>query len=78
MIIIIECWIKSDPAKENINKEYKKKTWDEVGVFPVTGQRLADQARQIRTNKWLTDIEIEEIRRKLERKNSKVEVQEND
>ena len=54
-----------------------KKIWDEIGVFPVTEQRLADPARQIRTNKWLTDIEIEEIRRKLEQKNSKVEVQEN-
>ena len=54
-----------------------KKIWDEIGVFPATEQRLADQARQIRTNKCLADIEIEEIRRKLEQKNSKVEVQEN-
>ena len=46
--------------------------------FPVTEQRLADQARQIRANKWVTDIEIEEIRTKLERSNSKVEVQKND
>ena len=55
-----------------------KKTWDEIGVFPVTEQKLADQARQIRTNKWLTDIGIEEIRRKVEQESSKVEVQEND
>ena len=40
-------------------------------------QRLADHTRQIQTNKWLTDIEIEKIRRQLERNNSKVEVQEN-
>ena len=40
-------------------------------------QRLVDHTRQIRTNKWLTDIEIEKIRRQLERNNSKVEVQEN-
>ena len=39
-----------------------RKNCNEKGVFPVTGQRLADKARQIRTNKWLTDIEIEEIR----------------
>ena len=50
-----------------------KKIWDEIGIFPVTEERLADQARQIWTNKWLSDIEIEEIRRKLEQKNSKVE-----
>ena len=54
-----------------------KKMWYEIVVFPVTEQILADQARQIQTNKWLTDVEIEKIRRKLERKNSKVEVQEN-
>ena len=45
-----------------------KKIWDEIEVFLVTEQRLANQVRQIRTNKWLTDIEIEEIRRKLEQK----------
>ena len=54
-----------------------KKIWDKIGVFPVTEQRLAEQARQIRTNKLLTDIDIEEIRMKLERKNSKVEIQQN-
>ena len=42
-----------------------------------TEQRLADQARKIRTNNCLADIEIEEIRSKFEQKNSKVEVQEN-
>ena len=41
-----------------------KKIWDEIGVFPVTEQRLTDQARQIRVNKWLTGTEIEEIDRK--------------
>ena len=33
-----------------------KKIWDEIGVFLLTEQRLADQARQIWTNKWLADI----------------------
>ena len=55
-----------------------KKIWDEIGAFPVTEQRLVDQARQLRTNQWLTDIEIEEIRRKLEQKTSKIKVQENE
>ena len=41
-----------------------KKIWDEIGVFPVTEQRLANQAKQIRVNKWLTDTEIEEIDRR--------------
>ena len=48
-----------------------KKKWDEIGVFPLTEQGLADQARQIRTSNWLTDIEIEDRRRKLDRKKVK-------
>ena len=74
--IVIESWITSEPAKRKYRQRMKK-IWNQIGVFLVTEQRLADQARQIQTNKWLTDKEIKEIRRKLERKNSKVEVQEN-
>ena len=55
--IVIECWIKSEPQKRKYRQRMKK-IWDEIGIFPVTEQR-ADQARKIRTNKWLTDIEIE-------------------
>ena len=75
--IVIECWIRSKPTKRKYRQRMKK-IWNEIAVFSVTEQSLADQARQIQTNKWLTNIEIEEIRRKLERNNSKVEVQEND
>ena len=45
-----------------------KKIWDEIGAFPVTKQGLADQARQIQTNKWLADIEIEELERNWNKK----------
>ena len=61
--ILIECWIKSEPSKRKYQKRMKK-IWDEIGVFPVTEQRLADQARQIRVNKWLTDTEIKDIDRR--------------
>ena len=71
---LIECWIRREPTKRKYRQRMKK-IWDKIGVFPGTEQRLADQARQIQTNKWLADKEIEEIRRKLERNNSKVEVQ---
>ena len=40
-----------------------KQIWDEKGVFQASEQRIVDQARMIRVNGWLTDIEIEEIRR---------------
>ena len=45
-----------------------KKIWDEIGAFPVTEQGLADRARQIQTNKWLADIEIEELERNWNKK----------
>ena len=54
-------WIRSEPTKRE-QRQRMKKIWVEIGVFPVTEQRLANQARQIWTNKWLTDIEIEEIK----------------
>ena len=53
--IVIECWIRSEPTKRKYRQRMKK-IWDELGVFPVIEQRLADQARKIRTDKWLTDI----------------------
>ena len=50
--IVIKCWIRSEVTKRK-HRQRMKKIWDEVGVFPVTEQRLADQARQIWTNKCL-------------------------
>ena len=66
---VIQCWIRSEPIKRKYRQRMKE-IWKEIEVFPVT--------RQIRTKNWFTFIEIEEIRRKLERKNRKVEVEEND
>lgn len=34
-------------------------------MFKNTEERLADQARAIRRNAWLTDVEIEELRWKV-------------
>ena len=31
----------------------------------ITEQRLADQARGIRKNEWLTTVEVEEIKRRV-------------
>ena len=49
------CWIKSEPTKRKY-RERMKKIWGKVRAFVATEPRLADQVRQIRTNKWLTDI----------------------
>ena len=37
----------------------------ELGTFEITEQGLADQARVIRTNEWLTEVELEEIGEKI-------------
>ena len=40
--------------------------WTEHGVLEITEQRLCDQARAIRKNGWLSDLELENIRRMIE------------
>ena len=35
--------------------------WREIGTFELTEQRLVDQARVIRTDEWLTEVELEKI-----------------
>ena len=42
-------------------------------MFAATEQRLADQARQIQVNKWLTDVEIVEIERRCQTLNQERE-----
>ena len=75
--IVTECWVTRESTKRKY-KQRMKTIWDEMGVFPVTDQRLANQARHARTNKWLTYIEMEEIRRQWEKNNSTAKVQGDD
>ena len=39
--------------------------WLQKGMFWVSEQRLVDQANTIRRNGWMTDLEIEELERKV-------------
>ena len=41
------------------------KIWQDLGGFEITEQRLCDQARAIRQNSWLSDLELEAIRREI-------------
>ena len=41
------------------------KTQREIGVFEVTEQKLIDQTRAIRTNGWVSEVELDEIQRKI-------------
>ena len=37
--------------------------WREIGTFEITEQRLGAPPRVIRTNEWLTKVELEEKKR---------------
>ena len=39
--------------------------WQHKGMFWVSEQRLVDQANTIRMNSWMTELEIEELERKV-------------
>ena len=39
--------------------------WREIVTFEITEQRFVDQARVVRTNEWLTEVKLEELRRKI-------------
>ena len=39
--------------------------WNDIGVYKINQQRLADRVRAIKRNGWLSDVEIEEIKRSI-------------
>ena len=39
--------------------------WLQKGMFWVSEQRLVDQANTVRRNSWMTELEIEELERKV-------------
>jgi len=69
-IVVMECYYRSNPTDENgvPVKGYRQRMyreWLDRGPFPdVTEQRICDQARAIRKNGWLTELELE-IRRRV-------------
>ena len=41
------------------------RVWQEIGLFEATEQRIRDQLRAIRKNGWLSELEIDVIKRKV-------------
>ena len=41
------------------------RVWQDIGLFEATEQRLRDQLRAIRKNGWLSELEIDVIKRKI-------------
>ena len=60
----MQCYFLSEPK----NLGYRKRMlslWQQKGMFWVSEQRLVDQANTICRNSWMTELEKEELERKV-------------
>ena len=69
--IVMGCYLKSDPVNENgapirENRKHMYRIWQEIGPFESTKQRVCDQARTIKKNEGLSEVEIELQKRRIE------------
>ena len=60
----MECHFLSEPKIRGYRK-HMLSLWQQNGMFSVSEQRLVDQAKNIHRNSWMTDLEIEELERKV-------------
>ena len=81
-IVVMECYYRSRPEDENgiAIRAYGRRMfrgWRERGTFESTEQRIPDQARAIRKNGWLSELEVETIRRGIEQEGEETHEMEN-
>ena len=62
--IVMQCYLLSEPKIRGYRKRMLS-LWLQKGMFWVSEQRLVDQANTIRRNSWMTELEIEELERKV-------------
>ena len=62
--IVMECYLLSEPKIRGYRKRMLS-LWLQKGMFWVSEQPLFDQANTIRRNSWMTELEIEELERKV-------------
>ena len=62
--IVMECYLLSEPKIRGYRKRMQS-LWLQKGMFWVSEERLVDQANTIRRNSWMTELEIEELERKV-------------
>ena len=67
--IVMECYLLSEPKIRGYRK-CMLRLWLQKGIFWVSEQRLVEQANTIRRNSWMTELEIEELERKVTGKDS--------
>ena len=60
----MRCFYKSDPTRTGYRKRMIA-IWRDIGTFEITEQRLVDQVRVVRANEWLTEVELQEIAKKI-------------
>ena len=60
----MECYQLNGPKVRGYRK-CMLSLWLNKGMFWVSEQRLVDQVNTIRKNKWMTELEIEELERNL-------------
>ena len=60
----MECYLLSVPKIRGYRKRMLS-LWLQKGMFWVSEQRLVDQANTIRRNSWMTELEVEELERKV-------------
>ena len=77
--LVMGCFYQSDPTRRGYQKRMIA-IWKEIVTFEIREQKLVDQEREgervIRTNKWLTEVELEDIRRKKSARRDSEENQE--
>ena len=69
--VVMECFYRSRPFDEERKpiRGYRQRMfreWKDKGMLESTEQRVCDQARAIRKNGWLSELELELIRRTID------------
>ena len=62
--MVMECYLLSEPKVRGYRKRMLS-LWLQQGMFWVSKQRLVDQTNTIHRNSWMTELEREELERKV-------------
>ena len=62
--IVMECYLLCEPKIRGYRNRMLS-LWLQKSMFWVSEQRLVDQANTIRRNSWMTELQIEELERKV-------------
>ena len=68
----IECYLRSQPNVRGYRKRMLT-IWKTIGLFEVTEAQLTSQVRCIRDRGWLSEVEMEEIERKINKVDTEIQ-----